>query len=267
MAHLLMNSSRHLAIELLRGPKWVQLIRFGDSKLRISRERCAEVDKEFATHDELVVERAALMFLSSYYPIAPKAKAALLGIVRQSQSEEQQMNTINIKTATTSELLAFYNANSGKDQVKRFATREAAERRVNALLGNSAAPQAAKPSNKEEAKAAIERIKAVRKAKGAESIGDAIIKAAEAKGKAKKTKKGASESSISDAVRASWSDKKVAAARSTKNHVMVAGVEYKSVRAAFAALKLPDSKHIKFRGELKAAGHATFEGHKFKVVV
>lgn len=257
MAHLLMNSSRHLAIELVRGPKWVRLIRFGQHSLHITREPVVLVDKEFAVHDHLVVERAALMFLSSFYPVAPSTQQALLSIVRNSQTKEQQMNTINVKTATNQELLAFYNANSGKDQVKRFATREAAERRVNALLGSV---PAAKP--KAEAKAAIERIKAVRKAKGAESIGDAIAKAAATNGKAKK----ATATAIGDATKKSWSDKKVAEARSTKNKVMVAGVEYKSVRAAFQALKLPDSKHIKFRGELKAAGRAEFEGHKFKIV-
>jgi len=41
---------------------------------------------------------------------------------------------INTTTATTAELLAFFNANTGGAQVKKFADRKTAERRVNALL-------------------------------------------------------------------------------------------------------------------------------------
>lgn len=55
-------------------------------------------------------------------------------------------------------------------------------------------------------------------------------------------------------VRKSWSDKAVHDRRSLKQHVQVNGVEYRSVLAAFQALGLPVSKHIKFRAQLKAAG-------------
>ena len=41
---------------------------------------------------------------------------------------------INVKSATAAELLAFYNAHSGREAVKRFADRRAAEKRVHALL-------------------------------------------------------------------------------------------------------------------------------------
>jgi len=41
---------------------------------------------------------------------------------------------INVKSATAAELLAFYNAHSGREAVKRFADRRAAEKRVTALL-------------------------------------------------------------------------------------------------------------------------------------
>ena len=44
------------------------------------------------------------------------------------------MKTINIKTATTNELVAFYNAHSGCDPVKRFSDRRNAEKRVEKLL-------------------------------------------------------------------------------------------------------------------------------------
>lgn len=62
----------------------------------------------------------------------------------------------------------------------------------------------------------------------------------------------------------SWRDPEVAAARSVKQRVMAAledepMVEYKSVTAAFVALGLPLSRHIKFRGELKKKGKLAFK--------
>lgn len=51
-----------------------------------------------------------------------------------------------------------------------------------------------------------------------------------------------------------------------RTHVKVNGVEYRSVREAFKALGLPDSKHIKFRMELKAAGKKSFDGKVFVTV-
>ncbi len=41
---------------------------------------------------------------------------------------------MNVSTATTAELLAFFNANTGGAQVKKFADRKTAERRVTLLL-------------------------------------------------------------------------------------------------------------------------------------
>ena len=58
------------------------------------------------------------------------------------------MNTIaNISTATTAELVSFYNDNCekvGKAAVKRFADRKTAEKRVAALMAELPAPVAAK---------------------------------------------------------------------------------------------------------------------------
>lgn len=54
-------------------------------------------------------------------------------------------------------------------------------------------------------------------------------------------------------IRKSWSDKNTHDLRSARHHVVVNGVEYRSVRAAFTQLGLPLSKHIKFRAQLKAA--------------
>ena len=66
--------------------------------------------------------------------------------------------------------------------------------------------------------------------------------------------------SNSEGIAKSWDNKEVAQKRLTRNGVMVEGVgEFKSVRVAFAALGLPDSKHIRFRMKLKEAGRLNFE--------
>jgi hypothetical protein len=123
---------------------------------------------------------------------------------------------INTSAATTAELLAFFNAHSGKP-VKKFADRKTAERRVNELLATMKAASSDSPTR-------------------AASIAQ------------------------------SWRDPATRASRAEKNKVTADGVEYGSVRKAFAALGLPDSKHIKFRGALKLAGKLNFEGHKFVVI-
>lgn len=78
--------------------------------------------------------------------------------------------------------------------------------------------------------------------------------------------RGAAEAVVdrSAAVAKSWKNKDVAAARSVKHKVKVAGVEYRSVLAAFEALKLDVNKHIGFRAELKASesGRKTFTDEK-----
>lgn len=76
-------------------------------------------------------------------------------------------------------------------------------------------------------------------------------------------KKVAAASTLSEAVRKTWLNPNTAAARRQRNGVKVDGVEYGSVRKAFTALRLPDSKHIAFRGRLKAAGKLAFGEHEF----
>ena len=135
---------------------------------------------------------------------------------------------MNVKTATMQELLAAYNAANPAKPVKKFADRKTAERRVAALNGNGAA----KP----------------------------------AKTKAAKPAKTTEHATRSEAIAASWSNKKVKAARSIKNKVRVGGEVYRSVLEAFTRLKLDVKKHIKFRALLKAQNRATFEGHVFTIV-
>lgn len=74
-----------------------------------------------------------------------------------------------------------------------------------------------------------------------------------------------------ESVSATWEDDAVRQARSTRDSVfagLVGGelVEFKSVRVAFAALGLPDAKHVRFRGQLKKSRSETieFEGKTFQ---
>jgi hypothetical protein len=134
---------------------------------------------------------------------------------------------MNLTTAKTAELVAFYNEHAAKP-VTKFADRKTAERRVSELLATlKPAPKAV-----QEKKPAVDR---------------------------------------SAAIAASWTDKRVAAARATRHAVRVTDPRggqgsYKSVREAFMVLALPLGQHIKFRGALKAAGKGEFSGFKFKLV-
>ena len=78
----------------------------------------------------------------------------------------------------------------------------------------------------------------------------------------------------SAAIAKSWTNPEVAAARANRATVTVTGpltsfflpdggAPYSSVAAAFRALHLPMGAHIKFRGQLKAAGTLEFQGFTF----
>jgi hypothetical protein len=144
---------------------------------------------------------------------------------------------MNLSTATTAELLAFYNEHANKP-VARFSDRKTAERRVNELM---AAIKFSKPSPKKAAAlAAVTEPRASNPDRGA-------------------------------AIAASWQDKAVAERRAQRHAVRVQAPNggegnYKSVREAFMILALPLGQHIRFRGALKAAGRAEIQGHQFRLV-
>ena len=75
----------------------------------------------------------------------------------------------------------------------------------------------------------------------------------------------------SKAIAATWENDKIAAARSARDSVVVDGKgTFRSVAAAFKALGLPMSKHIKFRIDVKSNGSGTFkygeDEYEFRVV-
>ena len=75
----------------------------------------------------------------------------------------------------------------------------------------------------------------------------------------------------SKAIAATWENDQIAAARSARDNVAVDGRgTFRSVAAAFKALGLPMSKHIKFRIEVKSNGTGIFkygtDEYEFRVV-
>lgn len=180
----------------------------------------------------------------------------------------------------TADLVAFYNANSGSKPIKKFADRRTAETRVIALIeslnaldepSNESPIPDAKP--REEVSSDVKTHKARAVVKKSEPTQEELDAMTDEEYEAF-VKSGLNDSancvvqngtpshrrSNSEGIAKSWDNKEVAQKRLTRNGVMVEGVgEFKSVRVAFAALGLPDSKHIRFRMKLKEAGRLNFE--------
>lgn len=180
----------------------------------------------------------------------------------------------------TADLVAFYNANSGSKPIKKFADRRTAETRVIALIeslnaldepSNESPIPDAKP--REEVSSDVKTHKARAVVKKAEPTQEELDAMTDEEYEAF-VKSGLNDSancvvqngtpshrrSNSEGIAKSWDKKEVSQKRLTRNAVMVEGVgEFKSVRVAFAALGLPDSKHIRFRMKLKEAGRLNFE--------
>lgn len=180
----------------------------------------------------------------------------------------------------TADLVAFYNANSGSKPIKKFADRRTAETRVIALIESLNALDA--PSNespipdakpREEVSSDVKTHKARAVVKKSDPTQEELDAMTDEEYEAF-VKSGLNDSancvvqngtpshrrSNSEGIAKSWDNKEVAQKRLTRNGVMVEGVgEFKSVRVAFVALGLPDSKHIRFRMKLKEAGRLNFE--------
>jgi transcription elongation factor Elf1 len=191
------------------------------------------------------------------------------------------MNSINVSTAKTSELVAFYNAHAVKP-VNKFADRKTAERRVTELLATL--KPAAKPAYVVGTCPNCGATTDITCGTVVESHGrQHVTNEHEAlchncghefnydTGRALKRRSAAANPDRSAAIAASWKNKDVAARRATRHAVRVTDPSngqgnYKSVREAFLVLALPLGRHIKFRGALKAAGSAEIQGFKFAIV-
>jgi len=76
----------------------------------------------------------------------------------------------------------------------------------------------------------------------------------------------AASTTRSEAIAESWKNEATRAKRTQRHAVRVNGNEFKSVRAAFAALNLPMKTCIKFRMALKAAGKIEENGNTWEVI-
>ncbi|WVW37765.1 hypothetical protein Gekk315_00053 [Aeromonas phage Gekk3-15] len=154
------------------------------------------------------------------------------------------MNQINEKAKEIAALKALdFTAMSTKEMaqwfgINRFADRKSAERRCGAKLADMLAVA------EEELLVLESRLAAASKSK--------------LKSKPVRT--------ASEGIAESWKNVEVFNKRTTRNGVIVNGQEYKSVRAAFYALGLPENKHIAFRMALKEEKAKTFilDGEKFE---
>lgn len=192
------------------------------------------------------------------------------------------MKTIHdVQAATTKELVAFYNAHNVDATISKFSDRKTGERRVMAII---VALEAAEQSGEVVdapvlAPAEVHKTRASRvvnpepeldtgfvsdtpedEVTEEEALAElALMKAAAAKGPAV-AKSGLT---LGQAIAASWTDPEIAAKRMTRHHITVTvngkSADYKSVAAAFGALGLPMSKHIRFRMKVKSEGAAIFE--------
>jgi hypothetical protein len=200
------------------------------------------------------------------------------------------MNSINVSTAKTSELVAFYNAHAAKP-VNKFADRKTAERRVTELLATIQPAKPAKVTKVDWCQPWVDGSPVCPKCGGHVDVTCGTV--VESHGRQHVTnehialhhscghswnietgravRSAAANSDRSAAIAASWKNKDVAARRATRHAVRVTDPSngqgnYKSVREAFLVLALPIGRHIKFRGALKAAGSAEIQGFKFAIV-
>jgi hypothetical protein len=188
---------------------------------------------------------------------------------------------MNVTTAKTTELVAFYNAHAAK-AVTKFADRKTAERRVSELLATlKPAPKAEyKPGTCPNCGATTDitcgQVVDTKRGQHVVNEHEAFCHNCSHEfnyntGRAIRRRAQSDNATRSAAIAASWTDKRVAAARATRHAVRVTDPRggqgsYKSVREAFMVLALPLGQHIKFRGALKAAGKGEFSGFKFKLV-
>lgn len=193
-----------------------------------------------------------------------------------------------VEDADMSELLAFYNANVAENKmVKRFNSKEDAVKKVLTLLAvlssmggeqelaerdeallnaksngvkvHKTRKSVVKPPKQETTEPDDDNLTdeewEARLRQDLENAGNGESEP--------KPKRGPIGGANRESIARSWSDGSVKAARLTRNGVTVTVngkvTEHKSVRAAFQAYSLPDSKHIRFRLRLKEERNCIFE--------
>lgn len=183
----------------------------------------------------------------------------------------------NIADLTSAQLVELFNALRPADtaEVKRFSDRKAAERRVLAVLPAAPVAKAApapRLGNGECPHCGADGSSITAAGPENTTLGQEFsfchscsVTWNNSTGKIRKDRS-ATNPSAAAAISASWADATVYAARITRHAVVVDGVTFKSVRAAFAALGLPMGRHISFRGLLKAEGEINAFGKQWAII-
>lgn len=192
------------------------------------------------------------------------------------------MKTINVETASTKDLVAFYNANAdhfGKKVVTKFSDRATAELRVRMMVADLEAEESVKNKTaaavpQSEHKGFDYTVDGCPNCKATENQTAAGLDGTKAgdernfchecsteywrdTGKIYNAPK--TSETRSKGISESWNDPEVAAKRAQRHNVKVGKDVYRSVLEAFKKLHLPVSQHIKFRMVLKAAKTAEFK--------
>jgi hypothetical protein len=150
---------------------------------------------------------------------------------------------INVKTATTAELVAFYNANAFQP-VKKFTDRATAERRVTALLD------------------------------AADSVDNSVLAMVGLPPVEKRqpvVKRAAASATRSAGIAASWAVPEVAAARAERTGTIEVRQgnkligSYRSVAHAFTSLGMSLKGHVPFRMSLKVEGEKAHGVYTFAI--
>lgn len=179
----------------------------------------------------------------------------------------------DIKNATMSEMVAFYNAHSDKP-VKRFSDRATAERRVSALVPDEYTAQYGTAHCPSCGVHLSNGVLVHGVDEQSDGSGRTITNTTHEYycmgcghefGPAIKSPR-ASSPVLSAAIRESWKNPATAQKRSQRSGVKVDGVWHRSVGSAFRHLGLPMNEHIKFRMQLKSAGKLTAYGYRWEVM-
>jgi hypothetical protein len=203
------------------------------------------------------------------------------------------MALFDISTSSTADLLAFYNANSGKAPVARFSDRKTAERRVAALI-EQLVPIAPAPAPAPVEKPAAKSAYVVGTCPSCGATQDITCgQVVERRGRQHVVnehqalchgcghefhydtgralpKRGAASTERGASIAASWKNPDVAARRAARHAVAVRFADgttraFRSTPEAFLVIGLPMGQMTKFRAALKLSGKADFGGFRFSI--
>lgn len=205
--------------------KYVRVVRIQSGELQLRKETERQLITDgYEPYDLIPICKAIDKFITHFGGISDAAKSALLNL--------KEIN-MDVKTATTTDLVEFYNKHSDKP-IKKFADRAAAEKRCQAIIDALAAKApAAAPKNDSDKEAAPKKPRAEGKEKAPK--------------KAKEPKEPAARKST------------VLVTPLAKGNKKGEQASYRSVYDAFEKLGLPINQHKKFRKELKANGKGVYE--------